>query len=173
MGEFFEGKPRYLGDNIVNAGFKGSRRNSAGYVVLQFIKSVTHREFCGDFCNRESRRLRGQSRRARYARVHFNHHHPTIVWINAKLNIGSASLNTDFAKYGDRCVTQNLIFLIRQRLRRRDGNAVTCVNAHRIDVFNGADNDAIVSFVSHHLHLELFPTKQRLINQQFAGGGKF
>ena len=43
------------------------------------------------------------------------------------------------------------------------------MHAHRIEVFDRADDDAVVLLVPHHLHLVLFPTQQRLFNQQFVG----
>ncbi|CAH0257377.1 hypothetical protein SRABI106_02743 [Rahnella aquatilis] len=46
------------------------------------------------------------------------------------------------------------------------------MDAHRIEVFNGADDDAVVVFITHHFHLVLFPANQRLINQQLFGRGK-
>ena len=43
------------------------------------------------------------------------------------------------------------------------------MHAHWIEVFDRADDDAVVPFVAHHLHLELFPAEQRFFNQQFVG----
>ena len=46
------------------------------------------------------------------------------------------------------------------------------MDAHRIEVFNRADDDAVVVFITHHFHLVLFPANQRLVNQQLFGWGK-
>ena len=46
------------------------------------------------------------------------------------------------------------------------------MDAHRVEVFDGADDDAVVVFITHHFHLVLFPANQRFINQQFVGWGK-
>jgi len=43
------------------------------------------------------------------------------------------------------------------------------MNAHRIKIFNRADNDGIVVFVAHHLKLILFPAKHRLFYQYLGG----
>ena len=43
------------------------------------------------------------------------------------------------------------------------------MHTHRVEVFNGADDDAVVIFVSDNLHLVFFPANQRLINEQLAG----
>ncbi|MCW7293780.1 hypothetical protein [Escherichia coli] len=46
------------------------------------------------------------------------------------------------------------------------------MDAHRIKVFDRADDDAVVVFITHHFHLVLFPADQRLINQQLFGWGE-
>ncbi len=46
------------------------------------------------------------------------------------------------------------------------------MDAHRVEVFDGADDDAVVVFITNHFHLVLFPANQRFINQQFVGWGK-
>ena len=40
------------------------------------------------------------------------------------------------------------------------------MHAHRIEVLNGTDNDAVIILIPHHFHFILFPANQRLINQQ-------
>ncbi len=44
------------------------------------------------------------------------------------------------------------------------------MHAHRIDVFDRADDDAVILLVAHHLHLELFPAEHRFLDQHFVGG---
>ena len=46
------------------------------------------------------------------------------------------------------------------------------MDAHRVEVFDGADDDAVVVFITHHFHLVLFPANQRFINQQLFGWGE-
>ena len=46
---------------------------------------------------------------------------------------------------------------------------VAGVHAHRIDVFDRADDDAVVFFVAHHLHLEFFPAEHQFLDQHFVG----
>ena len=47
------------------------------------------------------------------------------------------------------------------------------MHAHRVQVFNRADDDAVVGLVAHDFHLVLFPAEQRLFNQQLVGGRGF
>ncbi len=43
------------------------------------------------------------------------------------------------------------------------------MDAHRVEVFDRADDDAVVLVVAHDLHLELFPADHRFFDQQFMG----
>jgi hypothetical protein len=42
----------------------------------------------------------------------------------------------------------------------RDGDRVAGVHAHRVEVLDGADDDAVVLVVAHDLHLEFLPAEQ-------------
>ena len=44
--------------------------------------------------------------------------------------------------------------------------------AHRIKILDRADNDAVVVFITHHLHLVFFPAEHRDFDQNFTGRGK-
>ena len=44
------------------------------------------------------------------------------------------------------------------------------MHTHGVQIFNGAHDDAVVRLVAHDLHLVLFPTQERLFNQEFMGG---
>ncbi len=46
------------------------------------------------------------------------------------------------------------------------------MNPHRVEVFDGANNNAVVLAVPHHLHLKFFPADQRLVDQEFVGWRK-
>ena len=47
------------------------------------------------------------------------------------------------------------------------------MNAHRIQIFDRADDDAVVRLVADHLHLVLLPAEKRLFNEHFRGGRQF
>ncbi len=44
------------------------------------------------------------------------------------------------------------------------------MHAHRVKVFDGAHDDAVVVLVTNDFHLELFPAQQRFFNQQLTRG---
>ena len=41
------------------------------------------------------------------------------------------------------------------------------MHAHRVEVFNRADDDDVVGEIAHHLELKLFPTENRLFHEHF------
>ena len=51
----------------------------------------------------------------------------------------------------------------------RDGDRIAGVDAHRIDVLDRADDDAIVRLVADDLHLEFFPAEHALLDQHLVG----
>ena len=167
--EFFEGKAWDFSDDIVERRLKGSRRHAAGNIIFQLVQRVPDGQLGGDLGDRETRCLGSQSRRSRYPGVHLDHHQSTCVRALPELYVGATRFDTDLTQYRERGVAHDLIFLICQRLRRRDGDGITRVHPHGIEVFNRADDDAVVIFVSDNLHLVFLPTDQRLIDEQFTG----
>ena len=167
--EFLEVKARDLGDDIVDRGFKGRRGQTAGNVVHQLVQREADRQLGRHFGDREAGRLRGERRGARDARVHFDHDQTAVLRVDRELHVRAACFHADFTQHRQRGVTHDLILFIGQRLRRRDGDGVAGVNAHGVEVFDRADDDAVVVLVAHHLHLILFPPNQRLIDQQLVG----
>ena len=168
-GEFFEVEARNFSNHIVDGRLEGGRSTSASDVVHQFVEGVTHRQFRRHFSNRETGRFRRQRRRTGHAWVHFDNNQTTVFRVHRKLNVGTTGFNADFTQHRHRGVTHDLIFFVGQRLGWRDSDGVTGVDAHRIEVFDRADDDAVVVFITHHFHLVLFPADQRLINQQLFG----
>ena len=60
---------------------------------------------------------------------------------------------------------------IGQSLGWGDGDAVAGVNSHRIEVFDGADDDAVIGVIAHDLHFVLFPAEKGFFDQDFGSGG--
>ena len=70
----------------------------------------------------------------------------------------------------DRAVAHDLVFLVGQRQGRGDGDAVAGVHAHRIDVFDGADDDAVVRRVADHFHLDILSSPAGFLDQDLGIG---
>ncbi len=156
-GEFLEIEARDFGDDVVDRGFKRRRRQTAGDVVHQLVQREADRQLGRHFGDREAGRLRGERRGARDARVHFDNDQTAVLRVDRELYVGAACFHADFTQYRQRGVTHDLILFIGQRLGRRDGDGVAGVNAHGVEVFDRADDDAVVVLVAYHLHLILFP----------------
>src|SRR5437868_8968238 len=139
-------------------------------VVGNFVQRVADSQFCRNLGDRETSGLGSQSRRSRYPRVHLDHRHPPGVRIYRKLNIRSAGLDPDLADHGNCRIAHVLILAIRESLGGSDGNRVSGVHAHGIEVLDRADDDDVTFHITHHLKLVLFPTQHRLFDQHFVNG---
>ena len=65
---------------------------------------------------------------------------------------------------------QPLVDRIGQRLDGRDDDRVAGVDAERVDVLHGADRDARVGGVAHHLVLDLLPAGEIALDDDLADG---
>src|SRR6516164_1252578 len=90
--------------------------------------------------------------------------------MNCELDIGTARVDTDLTQTSNGGVAQPLILLVGQGQGRRDRDRIAGVDAHGVDVLDGADDDAIVRMVANHLHFVFFPTEQRLLDEDLAEG---
>ena len=144
VGNFLEGEARHLGHHIVDRGLERGRRGAAGDVVLQFVERVADGQLGRHLGDRETGRLRGQRGRTRHARIHLDDDHAAVVRIDGELHVGTAGIDADLAQHRDAGVAHDLVFLVGQRLRRRDGDRVAGMHAHRIEVLDRADDDAVV-----------------------------
>jgi hypothetical protein len=164
-----EGEARDLGDHIVDRGLERGRGRAAGDVVLQLVQRVADGQAGGDLGDREAGGLRSQRGGARHARVHLDHDHAAVSRVDGELDVGAAGLDADLAQHGDRGRAHPLVFLVRQGQGRGDGDRVAGVDAHRVDVLDRADDDAVVGRVADDLHLVLFPAQDALFDQHLGG----
>ena len=72
----------------------------------------------------------------------------------------------------ERAVAHHLILAVGQGLRGRDGDGIAGVHAHRVEVLDRADDDAVVRQVAHHLQLEFLPAERALFDQHFVNRGE-
>lgn len=171
--EFFKGKARNFGDHVVDGRLERGRGQATGDFVLQFVQRVTHRQLGGDLGDRKAGGLGRQRRRTRHARIHFDHHHAAGGRADAELHVGAAGIHANLAQHRDRGIAQALIFLVGERLRRRHGDRVAGVHAHRVEVFDRTHDDAVVRGIAHNFHLEFLPAQHRFFHQHFGGRRQF
>ena len=169
LAELLEGKARNLGDDVVDARLEARRRGAAGDVVAQLIERVAHRQLGGHLCDREAGGLGGQRRRTRHARVHLDDDHPPVLRVDRELHVRAAGVHANLAQDRDRRIAHQLVFLVGQRLRGRHRDRIAGVDAHRIEVLDRADDDAVVRLVADDFHLEFLPADQALFDEQLVG----
>jgi hypothetical protein len=104
----------------------------------------------------------------RHARVHLDHDHAPVLRVDRELDVRAAALDPDLAHDADRGVPHVLVLAVGQRLGRRDRDRVARVHAHRVEVLDRADDDDVVGVVAHHLHLELLPADQALLDEHLV-----
>ncbi|MCY1399195.1 hypothetical protein D9M71_142460 [compost metagenome] len=167
--ELLEGEAWQLGDDVVDRRLEGRRGAAAGDVVLQFVEGVADGQLGGDLGDREAGGLGSQRRGTRHARVHLDHDHAAGVRADAELHVGTAGFHADLTQHRQGGVAHDLVFLVGQGLGRSDGDGVAGVHAHRVEVLDGADDDAVVLLVADHLHLVFLPADQRFVDQQLFG----
>ena len=67
---------------------------------------------------------------------------------------------------------QHLVFLVGQGDGRGYDDGVAGVDAHRVQVFHGADGDHVVLGVPDHLKLDFLPAGNAFFHQNLGNGGE-
>ncbi len=167
-GEFLEREARDFRHHVIDGRLERGGRGFR-HVVQHFIERIAHRQLGGDFRNREAGGLRRERRGARHARVHLDDDHAAIFRVHRELHVGAAGLHANLAQHGDAGVAHDLVFLVGQRQRRGHGDGVPRMHTHRVEILDGADDDAVVVLVAHDFHLVLFPPQHGFVDEDFGG----
>src|SRR6202021_2830125 len=93
------------------------------------------------------------------------------VGVDGELDIAAARLHAHGPDDRDGGIAHPLVFLVGERLDRRDGDGIAGVDAHRVDVFDGADDDDVIRLVAHYLELVFLPAEDGLLDEHFGDGG--
>ena len=134
------------------------------------MQSVANGQLGGDLGDGKPRRLAGEGRAARHARIHLNDEGAAGHGVNGKLDVGAPGLNPDALHHPASHVSEQLVFLVGEGLCGSYGDAVARVDAHRIQVLDGTDDHKAVIGIAHHLEFELFPADDRLFDQDLGYG---
>ena len=154
-------------DDVVDGRLEAGRRGLRD-IVLQLVERVAHGELGGDLRDREAGGLGGEGGRTRDARVHLDDNHPAVGRVDGELDVRATGLDADGADDGERGVAHQLVFLIGQREGGCDGDGVARVDAHRVEIFDRADDDALVLVVAHHFHLIFLPSQEAFLDEDFV-----
>ena len=150
--------------------------------VRYLVQPPSDRDLGRNPCDRVARRFGCQSGRPAHARVHLDdevlhrignaarqHLADDRMWRQPELDV-APTLDAERADDADARGAEHLVFLVRERLARRDDDAVSGVDAHRVQVFHVAYRDARVGSVAHHFVLDLAPAAHRALHQHLVDG---
>ena len=169
--ELDKGKARNLNYAVVDGRLKGGR-SCLGDVVGNLVKRVANREQSSHLCNWETSCLGSQRRGAADTRVHLNDNDAAVSWVDRKLNVRTTASNAYTLENSNGVVAEVLELFISERLSWSNGNGVSRVNTHWIEVLDGADNNTVTCGIAHDLHLNLFPAFNGLLYQHLVLWGK-
>jgi len=168
-GELFECESRHLDHDVVQGRFEAGR-SLLGNVVRDFVECVANGDFRGDLGNGKAGRLRGQGRRSRYPRVHLDHDHSSIGWVDRELDVAAAGIHPNRTDDADRDIAHPLVLAVGESHCRSHGDRIAGMHSHRVQILDGADDHDVVGLVAHDLELVLLPAQDRLLDQHLAGG---
>ena len=166
-GELLKREPGNLDDNVVDRRLEACWRRASD-VVGQLVKRVSHRKLGRDLGDGEAGCLRRQGRGARHPRVHLDDDQASVRGVDRELHVGAAGVDADLAQARDAGVAHDLVLFVGERQRRGDRHAVAGVDAHWVDVLDGAHDDAVVGAVAHDLHLVLLPAEHAFLNENLV-----
>jgi hypothetical protein len=165
--ELLEREPRDLDHHVVDGRLERGL-GLAGDVVGDLVERVADGELRRDLRDREPGGLGRQRGRARHPRVHLDDDLPPGRRVDRELDVRPAGLHADAAQHREGGVAHLLVLGVRQGHRRRDGDRVAGVHAHRVEVLDRADDDAVVVAVAHDLELVLLPAEHRLLDEHLV-----
>ena len=167
VGKLLKGPAGDLDDTVIDGRFEGGHRFSCD-VVGNFVEGITDGELRGNLGDRKTGRLGGEGRRSGYPGVHFDDNHLPGFGMDRELDVGAAGLDADLTHDRDGGVPHPLVLNVGQRLGRSDGDRLARMDAHRVQVFDRADDHDVVRPVAHHLQFVLFPAQGRLFEHHLV-----
>ncbi len=169
--ELLEREARHLHDAIVDGRLEAGGR-CLGDIVDDLVERVADGQARSGLRDGETGRFTGKRRGTGNARVHLDDDHAPVFGIQGELHVRSARFHADLLQNGQRSRAHALIFDVGKGLRRGDRDGVAGVHAHRVEVLDGADDDAVAGTIAHDLHLEFLPALDRFLDEHLGSRGK-
>ena len=167
--EFVEVPARHFDDHVVQRRLEEGR-SGFGDLVFQFVQRITDGQFGGDLGDRVAGGFAGQRGGARHAGVDLHGDQFFGLRVLGKLYVAAAGKIAEGTHHGHGIVAHLLVGGVGQRHGRRYGDRVTGVDAHRIEIFDRADNDHVVEVVAQQFQLEFLPAQHGFFHQHLVGG---
>ena len=161
--EFIERPTREFQYDIVNGRLEASL-SLFGNSVFDFVQVVADSNFAGNLSNRITGSFGSQCGRTAYTRVNFDYIIVFGVRVESQLYVTAANyaqLTHDI----DRSLTQQLYFFIAQSLCWSHNDGVAGVYANGVQVFHGADSNAVISSVADYFVFDFLPAGDAAFNQ--------
>ena len=166
-GELLEVPPGDLGDHVVE-GWLEARGGDPGDVVVDLVEGEPDGQLRGDLGDGEAGGLARQGRAAAHPRVELDDDDIPVVGVHRELHVAAARLHAHAADDADGQVAQVLQLTVGEGERGGDGDGVAGVDAHRVEVLDGADDDDVVGHVAHDLELELLPPEEAGLDEHLG-----
>ena len=139
--------------------------------ISDLVQRITERNPRRHLCDGITGCLGSQRRRPADPGIDFNHAVFKRIRIQGILHI-TAARNIQFMDNTESRGPKHLVFLISQRLRRSYNDAVSCMDADRIDIFHIAYGDAASIAVAHHFIFNFLPSGDAALHQHLMRAGK-
>jgi len=164
--ELLKGPARELQDDVVAVRRILLERSVAP--VGDLVERHARRELGRDERDGEARRLRGERRGARGARVDLDDNDAPGLRVVGELHVRAAD-DADRLDDLEGVALEPLFKLLGDGEERRRAIAVARVHADGVDVLDETDRDHLVLGVADDLDLELLPVEDRLLDEALAG----
>ena len=169
-GEFFEWPAREFAYDIVDGWFEAGFR-IAGDGIGDLIEVQAEGDLRCDFCDRVAGGFRCERGGTADTRIDFDNIVLVRLGVKTVLDI-AAAFDLEVADDIKRCGTEHLVLAIGQRLCRSDNDGVAGMDTDRIDIFHGADDDAVVRTVAHDFEFDFFPTGNAALYEDLINRGQ-
>ena len=167
--ELVEVPARHFHDHVIERGLEEGA--GAGDRVLQLVKAIPDGELAGDLGDGIARRLRCERTAAAHARIDLDGVDVfVLIGAHRELHVATAREVADGAHHLDGLGAHALVCAVAECHRRCHGDAVAGVDAHRIEVLDGADDGDVVVLVAQQFQFVLLPAEQRLVDHHLVDG---
>ena len=165
--ELLKGPAGELDDDVVAIGMVLVER--APLAAGNLVEREAAGEHGGDECDGEAGGLGSQCGGTAGTRVDLDDDVAVAHRVVRPLHVGAAN-NLDGVHDAIALLLEAIDGLLRDGLHGGDAEGVAGVNAHRVDVLDGADGDHLAVGVAHDLKLELLPAEDGLLDEDLVHG---
>ena len=136
-----------------------------GDIVRNLIQPVPDGKLSRNPGDGKAGGLGGQGRAPGDPGVHFDHHHLTVFRVDGELDVGPTGLHPHPGDDLLGSIPHDLVFDVGEGLGRGYGDTVASVDAHGVQILNGADHREVVGRIPHDLQLVFLPAEHRVLDQ--------